>query len=1160
MKRNVYASLVVLVFWSLTIQAQTQLLVGYETDQIPSATQVSLVPDVTQTGLVAGDLLRGPGLTASGTAANTFSAGNFTATDFQGAVAAGSFFEFELEAAPGYFFTPLELTWHFRRSGTGPLHFQWVYSLDQGQSLVPFHQPILYDGTQNNGFAFGPLAFPEAAALQNLVAGSPLKLRLYGWGASSAGGVGAFGRLAGPDLALYGTVTAFGSPTAILRDQTPQVPCIDAVNGASVLVTVDLFNNAQPEPYDFWLSDGQGDFANQMLVGQGTLPSHVPQTTITAQIPAGLPAASGYRLRLLPANGIATTSVPFDVVNGVPSPFGLTILPSNTALELSWSQLPGCWDEALVVVSTQPLTTIPSGTGSQWASQSTFSGNLNFNNEGQVVYQGQGTSVLVSGLQNGQPYYASIFNRQQTTWSSGVVISGTPNPPIEGWQIDAVDVLFEINFDGVVNGVVQGPLAGNGLSPNPTAGQLDTRSWRINGMSDQPVTQFEQVYTTGDFARGASAGGITTGGLWAFQVAPGDMALGVQPIASDFNPGTMTLRVQNKTGVVLEAFQLAYDFYEFNDQDRSSSWQVAHSADDVVYQAIPELNMVSKEAREVPAQWRRSRMVAMVSGIQWQPEALWYLQWQSADVGGSGTRDELALDNIQLVVFDAHSPRDLPVTVSGTFREVRLTTDAFAAVPVGGAALVDEVLSVDGTLLVAAHATGYGNLQYEQAQGSGTIRMQTYLSGGGLGTEGRWFHMGFPGTAAYSHIHDGQSAFNLSNRDQSPLLQWDADLGDWVLPSGGAHGAFVPGTGYLVFAGENATGTYTMSLPGMMSFDLAPTAPAMVHAPLGYTAAPRFANINGAEQAGWNLVANPYTTTYDLHQQAVPQGMAGFGVRRNETNTGFETYVFTESFAVGRYIAPFQAFWVRTVQNQPDPLVFVPSRRTGHAWPQRTKTEEAVQPLILEVRNQNGHRDETRIYFREEATEAFDLMYDGDKLPNDDGFPSLFTHSIEGQPLAVNSLPIHTGIRKIPLSFSCNAAGHYVFNTIQTDVFGPVFIKDLKTGHLHELSDRPFGFLHHPNDVPERFEIILGARSRDMIPDTDFVVWFQHGDLNIRAIKPITEVRLRLQDVAGRRVADVALPFTAKQAQLPMPHASGVYVLTFIRPDGTSEVHKVVKP
>src|SRR5690606_5924466 len=78
-----------------------------------------------------------------------------------------------------------------------------------------------------------------------------------------------------------------------------------------------------------------------------------------------------------------------------------------------------------------------------------------------------------------------------------------------------------------------------GLQPIPQAGELNSSHWRIKGLSDGNSI-FGGSYSSGDFARGVSTGSVSNGGIYAFDNGSTGRMLGVQPIGSDFTPGSFT--------------------------------------------------------------------------------------------------------------------------------------------------------------------------------------------------------------------------------------------------------------------------------------------------------------------------------------------------------------------------------------------------------------------------------------------------------------------------------------------------------------------------------------------------------------------------------------------------------------------------------------------
>lgn len=237
---------------------------------------------------------------------------------------------------------------------------------------------------------------------------------------------------------------------------------------------------------------------------------------------------------------------------------------------------------------------------------------------------------------------------------------------------------------------------GTGFTPTPTAGQLSSLDWQILGMSDGPLL-FGATGVGGDFARGFSIGGVTTGGAYSFDNGSGG-SLGVQPGASDFNPGSFTLRIQNTTGAVMNQIVLDYEIWVLNDQGRSSSFNFLHSSDNATYTAVPALNFVSPEAADATPSWGVSPRSAVITGVTINDGDFYYLRWSSADAGGGGSRDELALDNVSIELNAVSDPTLSASTLllSG-FEQIVGTPSAEQSFEVSGVNLTDDLeLNVTG--------------------------------------------------------------------------------------------------------------------------------------------------------------------------------------------------------------------------------------------------------------------------------------------------------------------------------------------------------------------------------------------------------------------------------------------------------------------------------
>jgi hypothetical protein len=223
------------------------------------------------------------------------------------------------------------------------------------------------------------------------------------------------------------------------------------------------------------------------------------------------------------------------------------------------------------------------------------------------------------------------------------------NSIFEGLQIKTLNTVEVINFDEAKPGVLPSPYGGEGFSPSPDVGQFNSNAIATSGMSDGDFN-FGDSNATGDFARGLQSVGVTTAGFYAYEVQPDNRAFGFKPGGSDFTPGSFTLRVQNQTGVSINNFDLAYGVWILNSQDRSSSLKAAFSVDNITFTPIPDFDFTSPEAQDMSPVWVNTAKEKLGIDLeQLIPHGAYlYIRILSDDVLGSGSRDEIAIDDFKI--------------------------------------------------------------------------------------------------------------------------------------------------------------------------------------------------------------------------------------------------------------------------------------------------------------------------------------------------------------------------------------------------------------------------------------------------------------------------------------------------------------------------------
>jgi hypothetical protein len=204
-----------------------------------------------------------------------------------------------------------------------------------------------------------------------------------------------------------------------------------------------------------------------------------------------------------------------------------------------------------------------------------------------------------------------------------------------------------INFDATTTDVSNGSFRATGFTTSPSSGQLDSDAWSLSGFGGGSNFNFGGSCTSGDCARGLSTGNVSTGGVYAFDTGSGNIALGVQPTSSDFTPGNITLKVENKTGSTFTTISISYVLYVFNDEGRANSYNLSYSTDGTNFIDIPAVDYTSTQA-STGNNWSSAINRSISFNLTVADGGEVYLRWTGNDVSGGGSRDEFALDDISV--------------------------------------------------------------------------------------------------------------------------------------------------------------------------------------------------------------------------------------------------------------------------------------------------------------------------------------------------------------------------------------------------------------------------------------------------------------------------------------------------------------------------------
>ncbi|MBK9540102.1 MAG: PKD domain-containing protein [Flavobacteriales bacterium] len=309
--------------------------------------------------------------------------------------------------------------------------------------------------------------------------------------------------------------------------------------------------------------------------------------------------------------------------------------------------------------------------------------------------------------------YLVLRSRLSLTFLAALALAGTSHAQL---SVTSTGVPFLIDFDNTLSGVNNGQIDGSGFVAAAAAGDLDADAWATNGMSDGSKALGADA-TTGDHARGISAGGVTTGGFYAFTVSVGNRALGVQPVGADWTPGLLTLKVDNNTGVTVSSVDLSYLVYYFNDQGWSNSWNFEWSLNNLTWTPVGALDLATPAAAGA-AVWTSNNRNTTINSLSLANGSSIYFRWASDDVSGSGSRDEIALDDISVTMNTTTTTTVQFTGTNATVSEAGVSTTLTVSISnpdLSNATTVDVVLTA-GT---AARIGGYTTQSLNFPAGSG---------------------------------------------------------------------------------------------------------------------------------------------------------------------------------------------------------------------------------------------------------------------------------------------------------------------------------------------------------------------------------------------------------------------------------------------------------
>jgi hypothetical protein len=223
----------------------------------------------------------------------------------------------------------------------------------------------------------------------------------------------------------------------------------------------------------------------------------------------------------------------------------------------------------------------------------------------------------------------------------------------------------------------------------------------------------------------------------------------------------------------------------------------------------------------------------------------------------------------------------------------------------------------------------------------------------------------------------------------------------------------------------------------------------------------------GNVYAGYNLVGNPYSSS-------VNPATFTWGPNMNQSTyywDGWANTYYSWAGGIGSMVPPTQGFFVSAFGA--DNFALAPANR-AHETTQYFYKNEISNLLKLKAEG-NNYSDVTYVRFHNEATAGFDKVWDAYKLiSNVPEVPQIYT-TLGGTNYSINAVE---STDAMPMAFSAGVSGNYSISIEENNDFDVVYLEDLKTGKMHDLSTA-YEFSYNAGDDANRFVIHFGQISLD---------------------------------------------------------------------------------
>jgi hypothetical protein len=368
---------------------------------------------------------------------------------------------------------------------------------------------------------------------------------------------------------------------------------------------------------------------------------------------------------------------------------------------------------------------------------------------------------------------------------------------------------------------------------------------------------------------------------------------------------------------------------------------------------------------------------------------------------------------------------------------VNVNSGAELVVSSGNSLTVNGVLTNNGTITLKTGAT-LVQTSGSTTAGSGIYNVEQFLKGsGGVTPNGRFYYLGTPLTGATTSVFDAANNNRFWTHTEVTGLYTRIQDNATSLTAGGGYTIRMGADDTVVYSSNTLNnGNYTFA--GLSNTQARPKAERGIH----LWSNPYPSHID------WDLINRTnIDLTYQLRTQNTSTNAMVFDTYNANSGVGTNN---NGNGALNKYVAPFQAIWLRVNANIDEGTLALNNSMRSHQNGNVLKSNSDQEIIRLHLSNGSVY-DETVIYMHPNANNDLDA-FDSQKMM--DEHHQLF--SVEaGSKLVLNGIENASVKESVQLGIKIDYSGNYSINANELNTMENVVLEDKKENKLQDLKANP---------------------------------------------------------------------------------------------------------